>query len=207
MPRLYLVRHGKAAASFDADLDPGLDALGRAQAAAMTEALAPLGPLALLVSPLKRTRETAAPLEARWRTRGLIEPAVAEIPSPTPDLAARRLWLDQIMAAGWPEAEAGLQAWRLGVIERLLAVREDTVVVSHFIAINVAVGAATGDTRVVAFRPDNCSRTVLDVEDGRQVLGWSWRRPASSRRSRQRPRTRRESRGSIRPSSQSRAVA
>jgi broad specificity phosphatase PhoE len=170
MPRLYLVRHGKAAAAFDADLDPGLDALGQAQAEAMAAAVAPLGPLALLVSPLKRTRETAAPLEAMWGIVGAIEPAVAEIPSPTPDLAARRLWLDQIMAAGWPEADATLQAWRLGVIERLLAVPEDTVDDSHFIAINVAVGAATGDPRVVSFRPDNCSRTVLDVEDDRLVL-------------------------------------
>ncbi len=38
--------------------------------------------------------------------------------------------------------------------------------VSHFIAINVAVGNATNDDRVISFRPDNCSRTVLEVIDG-----------------------------------------
>jgi broad specificity phosphatase PhoE len=170
MPRLHLVRHGKAAAAWDADLDPGLDPLGQSQAEAMADAVAPLGPLGLLVSPLKRTRETAAPLEAKWRARGLIEPAVAEIPSPTPELAARRLWLDRIMAAGWAEVEADLQAWRMGVIERLLGLSEDTVVVSHFIAINVAVGAATGDTSIICFRPDHCSRTVLEVQGGHLVL-------------------------------------
>ncbi len=170
MPRLYLIRHGKAAAGWDANLDPGLDPLGQSQADAMAERIAPLGPLGLLVSPLKRTRETAAPLETKWRQAGVIEPAVAEIPSPTPDLAARRLWLDRIMAAGWAAIDADLQAWRMGIIERLLGLSEDTVVVSHFIAINVAVGAATGDTRLICFRPDNCSRTVLDVEDDRLVL-------------------------------------
>jgi broad specificity phosphatase PhoE len=40
------------------------------------------------------------------------------------------------------------------------------VVFSHFVAINVAVGEATGDDRVTVFSPDHCSVTVLDVVDG-----------------------------------------
>jgi len=36
--------------------------------------------------------------------------------------------------------------------------------VSHFIAINAAVGVANGDDRVVSFRPDNCSCTVLESD-------------------------------------------
>ena len=35
---------------------------------------------------------------------------------------------------------------------------------SHFIAINVVVGAATGDDRLVCFAPDNCSWSVFDVD-------------------------------------------
>ncbi len=42
--------------------------------------------------------------------------------------------------------------------------------VSHYIAINVAVGHALGDARVTCFRPDYCSCTLLDVADGRLVL-------------------------------------
>ncbi len=166
MALLYLIRHGKAAAGWDVDPDPGLDDLGRAQADAMTDAIAPLGPLPLLVSPLRRTRETATPLEARWGNAGIVEPAVTEIPSPTPDLAVRRTWLDQVMASNWVDVEDSLQPWRQGVIERLQSCQSDTVVVSHFIAINVAVGNATNDDRVISFRPDNCSRTVLEVIDG-----------------------------------------
>ncbi len=39
----------------------------------------------------------------------------------------------------------------------------DTVIFSHFVAINVAAGAALDDDRVVVFSPDNCSVTVFDV--------------------------------------------
>jgi broad specificity phosphatase PhoE len=87
--RLYLVRHGKAAASFSEGRDPGLDATGAAQAEAMAERLAPLGPLPIITSPLRRTRETAATLENRWRFTARIEPAVGEIPSPMQDPTAR----------------------------------------------------------------------------------------------------------------------
>jgi broad specificity phosphatase PhoE len=44
------------------------------------------------------------------------------------------------------------------------------VIISHFVAINAAIGAATGDDRVVIRRLDNCSRTTIDVDDGRLVL-------------------------------------
>ena len=46
--KLYLVRHGHAAAGWGDHPDPGLDALGRAEAEAMAERLAPLGPLPLV---------------------------------------------------------------------------------------------------------------------------------------------------------------
>jgi hypothetical protein len=37
------------------------------------------------------------------------------------------------------------------------------VIFSHYVAINVLMGAATGDDRVVAFSPENCSVTVFDT--------------------------------------------
>lgn len=164
MPRLHLIRHGKAAAGWSDDPDPGLNELGRTQAQAMAASVGPRGPLALLVSPLKRTRETATPLESLWGRPGLVEPAVAEIHSPSMDLAARRAWLDGVMARRWREVEADLLGWRRAVLDRLLGIEQDTLVVSHFVAINVAVGHATGDDRVVCFRPDNCSETILEVD-------------------------------------------
>ena len=40
-----------------------------------------------------------------------------------------------------------------------------TVIFSHFIAINAAIGVATGDDRLVIRSLDNCSVTVVDVDD------------------------------------------
>ena len=167
MVRLYLVRHGRAAATFAEARDPGLDPAGRAQAEEVAERLAPLGPRPIVASPLRRTRETATPLELRWRRTARIEPAVAEIPSPVDDLAKRGEWLGGVMARRWAELSPDLQTWRRGVVDALRAIAEPSVVVSHYIAINVAVGHATGDDRVVSFAPNHCSVTVLEVEDGR----------------------------------------
>ena len=54
------------------------------------------------------------------------------------------------------------------MVGALLALEVDTVVVTHYIAINAAVGVATGDDRVVNFRPDNCSCTVVE-RDGQSL--------------------------------------
>jgi broad specificity phosphatase PhoE len=166
MVRLYLVRHGRAAATFAEARDPGLDPTGVAQAEEVAARLAPLGPRPIVASPLRRTRETAAPLELRWRRTARIEPAVAEIPAPVDDLVQRGAWLPGAMAGRWSELAPELQAWRRRVIAALAAIPEASVVVSHYIAINVAVGHATGDDRVVSFAPDHCSVTIVDVEGG-----------------------------------------
>jgi broad specificity phosphatase PhoE len=175
---LVLVRHGRAAARWDANHDPGLDDVGREQAEAMAGAVAPLGPLPVLVSPLRRTRETAAALERRWGVTAGVEPAVSEVPSPTTsalghaagDLAERAEWLRRVLPGRWPDLPVDLQLWRQALLDVLTGRTEDTVVVTHYVAVNAAVGAATGDHRVVCFRPANCSRTVLEVDGGRLRL-------------------------------------
>lgn len=164
MPRLYLVRHGKAAASFGEDADPGLDETGRAQAETVGEQLSRLRPMLILSSPLKRAQETAAPLAKLWKREPLIEEAVGEIPSGEMSLAERAAWLRGFMAGSWREAPFDLAQWREGVIAALLAQAEDAVIFSHYVAINVAAGAALGDDRAVVFSPDNCSVTIFETD-------------------------------------------
>ncbi len=166
MGKIYMVRHGKAASGFDGHLDPGLDDLGRSQAVATARELAPLGPLPLLSSPLARARETAEPLADLWQTDVHIEPRVAEIPSPTRDLAARTTWLRQAMAGRWSDLGAELMHWRQALVDCLLDLPQDSVVFCHYIAINVAVGAARNDDRLVIFAPDNGSVTVFSTDSG-----------------------------------------
>lgn len=171
MARLYMVRHGQAAASFDSATDPGLDALGKSQAEAVSKLLAPKGPLPILSSPLLRARETAEPLAEFWKRKPVIEEAVAEIPSPGHmSLAERGAWLRQFMAGSWRSADTGLAAWRERVIATLAVQKNDVVIFSHYVAINVAMGAAVGDDKVVVFSPANCSVTVFDADGARLSL-------------------------------------
>lgn len=163
MARVHLVRHGRAAAGFDAALDPGLAPDGRRQAERMAAQLAPLGPLAIVTSPLARARETARPLEAAWGVTARVEPRVCEIPSPTDDLVARSRWLSGVMASRWPELDASLRRWRDDVLEAVRGLHDDTVVITHFIVVNVVLGAAIGDDRVVTAAVDNASVTVVEV--------------------------------------------
>lgn len=168
MSHIVVVRHGRAAAAWDADPDPGLDDIGRAEAAAMADVLHLFGPLPLYSSPLRRCRETAQVLADRWGVEPVVEPGVGEVESPIGDIAARGGWLRDLMGSTWAAQPPVLQAWRQRVVDTLLGLAgDDAVVVSHFVAINVLVGAATGDDRVVCFTPTNCSRTEFKVDGGR----------------------------------------
>lgn len=171
MVKLYLIRHGRAEAGFGESMDPGLDALGREQAEAVAAALGALGPLPILSSPLRRAQETAAPLAKLWNAAPVVEPAVAEIPSPKGmTLEERVLWLRKLMAGTWRDVSPELAMWREHCIATTVAIPRDTAIFSHYIAINVLFGAAAGDDRVVAFSPDNCSVTVFETDGTRLKL-------------------------------------
>ena len=173
MPRLYLVRHGQAAAGFADHADPGLSRLGREQALHTANRLAALPPMQLISSPLARARETALPLLELWHGSAAaplsIEPRVSEIAAEHSDLLRRAEWLASIMNERWSTLGRPLQHWARAVVLSLLEQPADAVIFSHFIAINVAVGWAIGDDRVAHFRPTNASVSILDTD------GWHLR--------------------------------
>ena len=167
MTRLYLVRHGRAAAGWDTDPDPGLDEIGQRQAEAVAARLVQFGPLPILSSPLRRCQETAMPLAGNWGVEATVEPAVAEIPSPEGIAMADRIdWLRAAMHGTWADLGSRYVDYRDMVVSTLVATEADAVVFSHFVAINGAIGAATGDDRLVVRSLDNCSVTVVVVIDG-----------------------------------------
>lgn len=170
MATIYLVRHGKAAAGWDGDLDPGLNEAGRRQAEATADVLEPLGPLPIYSSPMLRAQETAQALARRWDSDVVLEPRVSEIPSPSLDLEARAAWLRRAMAGTWSDLDADLRRWRRALLDCVLAIPEDSVVFCHYIAINVIVGAASGDDRLVVFAPDNASVTRVRTDGGRLTV-------------------------------------
>jgi 2,3-bisphosphoglycerate-dependent phosphoglycerate mutase len=79
---LVLVRHAQPqrvdAGSVDGAADPGLTPLGNQQAARLAAWLAPDAPTAVCTSPLRRARETAAPLAAALGVDAQVVPGVTE---------------------------------------------------------------------------------------------------------------------------------
>jgi broad specificity phosphatase PhoE len=167
---LYLVRHGLAAAGV-ADLDPGLDAVGHRQAQVTAGTLSRPSVARLIVSPLRRTRETAAPLADLLGLAPEIRQEVAEVFDPSMPVAERSSMIGPFMAGRWSEQNDVLRAWRQRVVDTLLAFGleseakdQDVVIVSHYIAIGVAIGEATGDDRVVPVPIANCSITAIEID-------------------------------------------
>lgn len=162
--RLTLVRHGEAAAGWTDDADPGLSELGQQQARDVADRLLRLDPVPILTSPLRRCRETAAPLADKWGVTPTITDRVGEIQAPDHDVATRGPWLRDVMGKRWVDLAADQQQWRAGVLACLLEQPGDCVIFTHFIAINVALGSALADGRVVCRTVANCSTTVLDSD-------------------------------------------
>jgi broad specificity phosphatase PhoE len=138
--------------------------LGREQAEAVAQKMKSIGPLPILSSPLARAQQTAAPLAKLWGKTPVIEHAVAEIPSPAISLEERVVWLRKLMEGSWRDVNPELASWREHCIATAAAIPQDTVIFSHYVAINVLAGAALKDDRVVVFSPDNCSVTAFETD-------------------------------------------
>ena len=171
-----MVRHGRAAAGWNVDPDPALDDLGRSQAIAVAKKLGSFGPLPVLSSPLLRCQQTAFPLATAWKVEAVVEPLVEEIPTPAGyTVEGRGEWLREAMAGTWTQVaeRSGAQYvdYRRAIADRIRAIDTDTVVFSHYIAINAVIGSAVDDDRLVVAQLDNCSVTIFETHpDGRLEL-------------------------------------
>jgi len=162
---IYLIRHGEAAANWQDATDPGLSKLGRNQAELAAAELAPrLAPATRIISsPMQRAKETADPLcELAGRDYDIVDD-FREIPSPVP-VAQRREWLGNMISQRWDQQHGMVLDWRRTILGQLDGLHEPTVIFTHFMVLNVIVGAVTSSDKIVSFRPDNASVTELRRE-------------------------------------------
>ncbi len=186
MTRIYMIRHGKAATGWDGDADPGLADLGLAQAVTLADTVrafvptSTTNPASVFSSPLKRCRQTAAPLAMALDVPLQIEEGVSEIPSPLEDLTERTQWLRRVMSGTWQDlyedevsVESGVdfRGWYNDVAATLNGMAKlgpHVVVFSHFIALNVAYCVAQDaqdeTQNVVSFSPANGSVTIFETD-------------------------------------------
>ncbi len=172
MINLYFVRHGEASSSWDKSTDPGLSELGHQQAAEVAEILSGhISSAQLVSSPLARAQETAIPLAEKWGSSVRVEPMIAEIPSAGIPFEERRAWLNSLMESSWDDQAEPLLQWRSGILQILNGQTEDTIFFTHFMVLNVIVGALTNSEKIVSFRPDNCAITKVGLTgDGLKLL-------------------------------------
>ncbi len=168
---IFLIRHGEAAAHWGADPDPGLSETGRAQAEETAGSLSPRlsGGVEIISSPLRRARETAAPLARSLGAETRIDEAFREIPSPVP-FEQRREWLRAFMAQTWDDQPDELRGWRRAILDRLAGIAGPAAVFTHFMVINAVIGACLGEARTLCRRPDYVSVTEIALKDGRPRL-------------------------------------
>lgn len=185
--RLVLARHGQTDSNVAHVLDsrpPGapLNALGRAQAAALGERLASAPVTVVYASRATRAQQTAAPVAAAHAlpvtvVDGVHEVFVGDLEGRSDEAALKefdtvyRAWHDGDLAAHMPGGESALdlRARFLPVVERITSGASGMVVlVSHGAAIRLAAGALLGDTAETMYVP-NTGLVILGAHpDG----GW-----------------------------------
>lgn len=158
---IHLIRHGQAAASWGDHPDPGLSDLGKQQAAAVAKTLNALPFEHSFTSPMARCRETGSFFSDLSGLDLHVEPHVTEIPTPD-GIEDRVAWLRSLMSGDWQTAPSIVENWRSNLLETLNALPAQSVVFTHFVAINAIVGALEATDQVTVFRPNYCSITKIE---------------------------------------------
>lgn len=170
MARLFLVRNGRTEEGPGFEVNPRLDEVGKQQAEFVAHKLGFLPRMMILSSPQRRALEMAEPLSRAWLMKPVIDEQVTLMPLPSADVCDRAQWLVAFMKSSWSDAPREQRRWRDNCLASLAQQKEDVVIFSHFVVINMIVGAATGDDRVVVFQPDNGSITIMTAVDGKLSL-------------------------------------
>jgi broad specificity phosphatase PhoE len=182
---IVLVRHALPvrmdAAPDGGSADPGLSERGHEQAARLAAALAGDDVCALYTSPLRRARETAAPVEQALGLTAEVEPGIAEFDSGDSSYVP----VEELRAAGDPRWEllargdlysSGVDpdAFRARVVSAVLAIAarhpgRRAVLFTHAGAVNAAAGDVLAQSRPIWLAPAYCSLTRLAyARDGRR---------------------------------------
>ncbi len=192
---LVIVRHGQTAANIAGLLvgrqDVLLTDLGHQQARRAAEAVAPLGPDALVSSPLQRARQTARPIAERTLLLPDVEEDIAEFGFgdfegwTEQDALSRHPHLRPLITGEahpderWPNGESGsgFVARVFDGIGRIVADHPDqrVVIVTHGGVIGswVARMATEGATSFFPYLVHNCSISTFEVSGrGTTCVGW-----------------------------------
>lgn len=174
---LLLIRHARPTReeSSEGPADPGLSPVGLRQAEALADWLADARIDALYSSPMRRARETAAPLADKLGLKITTEADIAEYDVS----AASYIPIEELKAAGdprWmqlPDDIPGFQARVVAAVERIVAAHGSGTValVCHGGVMNVYLSWVLKAEQALFFLPHYTSVSrVLASSDGRRTI-------------------------------------
>lgn len=191
--RLFLVRHGRTPSNVDRLLDtafPGadLDAVGRAQAAALPGRLAGVELDALYASDLVRTQQTAAPLASERGLAPTILPGLREIAAGDQEMWPRwdayvgvlTDWARGDLGSARPGGESGVEFFARfddAVAEIAASGARSAALVSHGAALRMWVGGRVGGIEPAEVAHRTLGNTAIIAIEGDPAAGWrlvSW---------------------------------
>ena len=165
-----MVRHGQAAAAWHESPDPGLSTIGQQQALQAAQQLGHLSNISIISSPLLRCQQTAQPFAEATNTPISIHAEVSEIPTPSNiNFEERGPWLQQAMAGTWQELGQQFVDYKNDIGNFVNNLKRDTVIFSHFIAINAVIGFVTNKDQLMLARLDNCSITTFYIDENNNI--------------------------------------
>jgi probable phosphoglycerate mutase len=177
---LLLIRHALPVrideGAVDGPADPALADLGRAQADALAAWLAEEAVDALWSSPMRRARETAAPLAARLGLETTVDEGLSEYDRD----AASYIPIEELKAAGdprWnqvPEQPEHFRGVVVDTIERIVAAHpgQRVAVVCHGGVVNAYAAHVLGIDDVLFFLPGYTSISrVFAASTGQRSIG------------------------------------
>ena len=124
--KIYIIRHGEAAKSWEVDRDPELSLKGREQAQNISDILAQedLNDFQIISSPLRRAIETAEPISKKLKKEVKIDESFIEIPSPGIDMSESPSWLREMFSKNF---------YRLDYFSLRPSVNYTFLIVSYFL--------------------------------------------------------------------------
>jgi len=174
---LVLIRHARPSRDDGSDgpADPGLSEVGRRQAEALADWLGAEPFDAIYSSPMRRARETAAPLADRLGLKVTAEPDIAEYDAG----AASYIPIEELKAAGdprWMELPDDIPTFQQRVVdavERIVSAHGsgNVAVVCHGGVVNVYLSWVLKAEQALFFLPHYSSTSrVLASGDGRRTI-------------------------------------
>ena len=164
---ITLIRHGEAAGSWSENLDPGLSVNGidQAKSLSLDNTNDYLKDYDFISSPRLRAIETSHFLARKFNKKVKINDIFDEIPSEGIKLEDKIDWLKKISSMPFKDLPNSVIDWQERIIKEILSFKQNSVIFSHFMVMNIVFGYINSSSKLLSFYPDYTSSIKVTLKD------------------------------------------